>query len=76
LVFEKVLTMPRPVPREGRWVDRHSVVNFYASDEIRGWIDDEMRRTGMSKTQVIIDAIEAQRRRQGSSAARRRRLGS
>jgi hypothetical protein len=53
--------MPRPTPPEGRWTDRHRVVSFYASDELRTWIEQEMRRTGKSKTQVIVDALEAQR---------------
>lgn len=55
--------MPRPVPPEGRWTDRHKLVNFYASDDLRQWIEDEMRRTGKSKTQVIVDALEEQRRK-------------
>jgi hypothetical protein len=33
-------------------------VNFYADDELRAWIDEEMRRTGKSKTQVIVDALQ------------------
>lgn len=53
--------MPRPVPSEGRWIDRHRVLHFYASDELAAWIDEEMRRTGRSKTQVIVDALEEQR---------------
>ena len=48
---------------EGRWEDRHRLVNFYASDDLRAWIEEEMRRTGKSKTQVIVDALEAQRRK-------------
>jgi hypothetical protein len=54
--------MPRPVPPEGRWDERHRLVSFYASDDIRTWIDEEMRRTGESKTQVIVRALEEQRR--------------
>jgi len=54
--------MPRPVPPEGRWTERHRLVSFYASDDIRDWIEEEMRRTGESKTQVIVRALEAQRR--------------
>jgi hypothetical protein len=49
------------VPPEGRWTERHRLVSFYASDEVRAWIEDEMRRTGRSKTQVIVQALEAQR---------------
>lgn len=59
------LTVPRPVPPEGRWVERHRLVSFYASDDVRDWIDEEMRRTGQSKTQVIVHALEAQRRVRG-----------
>jgi hypothetical protein len=58
--------MPRPVPPEGRWTDRHRVVNFYASTELIEWIEEEMRRTGASKTQVIVSALEE--RRQASVA--------
>jgi len=57
--------MPRPVPPEGRWTDRHRLVSFYASDELRAWIKEEMGRTGMSKTQVIVEALEQQRYRRG-----------
>ena len=42
--------MPRPVPPEGRWTDRHRLVSFYAADELRVWIKEEMGRTGMTKT--------------------------
>jgi hypothetical protein len=62
--------MPRPVPPEGRWTDRHRVVHFYASDDLIQWIGEEMRRTGMSKTQVIVAALEE--RRQATSSSRRR----
>jgi hypothetical protein len=61
---ERSLIMPRPTPPEGRWTDRHRVVHFYASDELHAWIKDEMHRTGKSKTQIIVDALEAQRRSQ------------
>ena len=57
--------MPRPVPPEGRWTDRHRLVSFYASDEFRAWIEEEMGRTGMRKTQVIVEALEQQRYRRG-----------
>lgn len=53
--------MPRPVPPEGRWVERHRLVSFYASDELREWLDQEVRRTGKSKTQIIVQALERQR---------------
>lgn len=56
--------MPRPVPPEGRWTDRHRLVSFYASDDLRAWIEDEVQRTGKSKTRVIVDALESQRRSQ------------
>jgi hypothetical protein len=55
---ESLGTMPRPVPPEERWTDRHKLVGFYASDELRAWIEEEMERTGKSKTQVIGDALE------------------
>jgi hypothetical protein len=64
--------MPRPVPPEGRWVERHRLVSFYASDEVRDWIEEEMRRTGESKTQVIVRALEAQRGAFHSPGGRRR----
>jgi len=57
------MQMPRPISPEGRWTDRHRLVNFYASDDLRAWIEEEVRRTGKTKTQVIVDALEAQRRR-------------
>jgi hypothetical protein len=38
------------------------LVDFYADDELRAWIDEEMRRTGKSKTQVIVDALEEVRK--------------
>jgi hypothetical protein len=66
------LTMPRPVPPEGRWTERHRLVSFYASDEVRAWIDEEMGRTGESKTQVIVHALEAQRRARRSAGMRHR----
>ena len=62
--------MPRPTPPEGRWTDRHRLVSFYASDELRAWIEDEVRRTAKSKTQLIVDALEAQRHAQGRRKAR------
>lgn len=57
--------MPDPVPPEGRWTDRHRLVSFYASDELRAGNEEEMGRTGMSKTQVIVEALEQQRYRRG-----------
>lgn len=57
--------MPRPMPPEGSWTDRHRLVSFYASEELRTWIDEEVRRTGKSKTQVIVEALERQRRPPG-----------
>ena len=64
--------MPRPVPPEGRWTDRHRLVSFYASDELVAWIEVEMRRSGRSKTQVIVAALEKERRVESSSSRRRR----
>lgn len=55
--------MPRPMPPEGRWTERHKLMSFYISDELRAWIDEEVRRTGKSKTQVIAEALEEARRR-------------
>jgi hypothetical protein len=55
--------MPRPVPPEGRWTERHKLMSFYISDELRAWIDEEVRRTGKSKTRVIVDALEEARQR-------------
>jgi hypothetical protein len=55
--------MPRPVPPEGRWTERHKLMSFYVSDDLRAWIDEEARRTGKSKTQVIVDALEEARQR-------------
>jgi predicted DNA-binding protein len=49
--------MPRPVPPEGRWTERHKLVSFYASDELRAWLDAEVKRTGRTKTQVIVEAL-------------------
>ena len=63
--------MPRPVPPEGRWVERHRLVSFYASDELRKWLDQEVRRTGKSKTQVIVHALEQQQ--QATAVGHRRR---
>ena len=54
---------------EGRWTDRHRVVHLYASDDLIEWIEEEMRRTGASKTQVIVAALE-ERRQAGSSRRR------
>ena len=53
--------MPHPVPPNGRWTDRHRLVSFYASDELRAWLEEEVRRTGRSKTQVIVEALERSR---------------
>jgi hypothetical protein len=69
---ESRLTMPRPVPPEGRWIERHRLVSFYASDEVREWIDQEMHRTGQSKTQVIVSALEEQRHKRRTSGVRGR----
>lgn len=55
--------MPRPVPPEGRWTERHKLMSFYLSDELRAWIDEEVRRTGKSKTQIIVEALEEARGR-------------
>jgi hypothetical protein len=33
-------------------------MTFYAADDLRAWIEEEMRRTGQSKTQVIVAALE------------------
>lgn len=55
--------MPRPVPPEGRWTERHKLMSFYISKVLRAWIDEEVRRTGKSKTQVIVDALEGGRQR-------------
>jgi len=38
-------------------------MSFYVSKELRTWIDEEVRRTGKSKTQVIVDALEEARQR-------------
>jgi hypothetical protein len=57
--------MVRLTSPEGRWNDRHRLVNFYASDDLRAWIEDEMLRTRKSKTQVIVHALEQQRQRPG-----------
>jgi hypothetical protein len=62
--------MPRPVPPEGRWTDRHRLVSFYAADDLRKWIDNEVERTGKSKTQVIVDALEADRKKRRSPPRR------
>jgi hypothetical protein len=64
--------MPRPVPPEGRWIERHRLVSFYASDDVREWIDQEMHRTGQSKTQVIVRALEEQRQKRRTSGVRGR----
>ena len=63
--------MPRPVPPEGRWTDRHRVVSFYASNELITWIEEEMRRSARSKTQVIVAALEKERQPQAPSSRRR-----
>ncbi|MGE5761852.1 MAG: hypothetical protein ACM37V_15990 [Gemmatimonadota bacterium] len=63
--------MPRPVPPEGRWTDRHRVISFYASDELITWIEEEMRRSGRSKTQVIVAALEKERQPKTLSSRRR-----
>ena len=60
--------MPRPVPPEGRWIDRHRPVAFYASGDLIAWIEEEMGRTGKSKTQVIVGALEEQQHKDGSRA--------
>lgn len=65
--------MPRPVPPEGRWVERHRLVSFYASDELREWLDQEVRRTGKSKTQIIVQALEQQRAMADNRTRRSRR---
>lgn len=72
-ICQSRLIMPRPVPPEGRWTERHRLVSFYASNEVRAWIDEEVRRTGESKTQVIVHALEEQRRARGPSSGRSRR---
>ncbi len=65
--------MPRPVPPEGRWTDHHRLVSFYASDELRAWIEEAMGRTRMSKTQVIVHALEELRRATTARGGRPRR---
>jgi hypothetical protein len=53
--------MPRRVSPQGPWEERHRRVTFYAEDDLRAWIEDEMRRTGQSKTEVIVGALEEAR---------------
>jgi hypothetical protein len=65
--------MPRPVSPQGRWEDRHRLVNFYAPNELRAWIEEEMRRTGQSKTQVIVGALEEARRARPTDGSHSRR---
>ncbi len=64
--------MPRPVPPEGRWTDRHRVISFYASAELITWIEEEKRRSGRSKTQVIVTALDKERQPQAPSSRRQR----
>jgi hypothetical protein len=61
--------MPRAISPGGRWEDRHRRVTFHASDDLLKWIEEEVRRTGQSKTQVIVEALEEFRtkRRRGKS---------
>src|SRR5512143_950063 len=62
--------MPRPVPPEGRWTDRHRVISFYAPADLIAWIDEERRRSGRSKTQVIVAALEKERQPKAPSPRR------
>jgi hypothetical protein len=64
--------MPRPVSPVGRWEERHRLLNFYADDDVRAWIEDEMRRTGESKTQVIVGALQEVRNARASRGRSRR----
>jgi len=52
--------LPRPASPEGCWEDRHRLVN--TSDDLRAWIREEMRRTGKSKTRIIVDTLEEVRK--------------
>ncbi len=40
-----------------RWEDTHQRVTFYCSVALREAIEEEMRRSGRSKSQVIADAV-------------------
>ena len=60
--------MPRPGRPKDAGTTGTALVNFYASDELRGV--DRARRcaeTGKSKTQVIVEALEEHRRRRQRS---------
>lgn len=65
--------MPRPVSPEGRWEERHRLVNFYADDELRAWIEEEMHRSGQTKTQVIVGALHEIRNARTSRGRSQRR---
>ena len=62
---------PRPVSPEGRWEERHRLVN-YADDDLRAWIEEEVRRTGQSKTQVIVGTLQQVRNARTSRGRPRR----
>ncbi|MGH9821632.1 MAG: hypothetical protein ACREDR_00015 [Blastocatellia bacterium] len=38
-------------------------MSFYIPDALRAWINEEVRRTEKSKTQIIVDTLEEARRR-------------
>lgn len=51
-----------PTTREegkGRWEDTHQRVTFHCSVVLRQAIEEEMQRSGRSKSRVIVDALRA-----------------
>ncbi len=44
---------------KGRWEDTHQRVTFHCSVALREAIEEEMRRSGRSKSRVIVDALRA-----------------
>ena len=42
-----------------RWEDTHQRVTFYCPHDLLAAVETEMRRSGRSKSKVIVDAIAA-----------------
>ena len=61
-VDEQPQTVNRPPSTvdAARWEDTHQRVTFYCPRDLLAAVEAEMRRSGRSKSKVIVDAIAAQ----------------
>ena len=49
------------MPPEGRWTERHKLMSFYPSDEVRAWIDEEVRRLVNAAHEEVVELLRENR---------------